>query len=498
MNRISYTIEATKEEGRGTVSITDETGHKKYLHSTIAPSREDMLFSPIDAIKIRPCMIILGCGLGYHLKPLIENSNIKRIIVIDILEDIEANAVRYISDPDRKIVFITGNNLKQLTEKLPELMTFEMSSGFSILEHPTSIRLFPEFYNECRKIIDRLIRKQAGNLITKNRFGSLYVRNIAKNISSISESYSFASLMGICRNYPAVIVSSSPSIDHYLPMIKEYALNMLIFCVDSAVPVLSKQEIKPDFILSIDPQPWTVEHLRDTAPSIPILKALSAWKYDLPNPGFISLTTHPLCQILDYHFPEVFSSFDSKTGTVAGDALHAALIMGCSPIYIAGIDLSFPDLMIYSKDSSYNTRFTKFFNSKTAPVETLNMRYIRQSSKCLVENGLHSRNSFLQYRDSVNMLISETETPIFHLWKQGLRLVCPQTDSLSFLTNIPVRKDQLINKLSTLPTIGSLIDCHTIHTIFTNTLIKEAIKEGTGSENIKLETFCRKMTEKEW
>ena len=493
MNEVLYNIETTKEEGRATISINDELGHKKYIHSSIAPSREEALFANPDSIKISPCMIILGCGLGYHLKPIIECPIVKKIIVIDILENIETYAAQYIDDPEFKIAFITGENFFRLRRELHELMSFDLSSGFSILEHPSSIRLFPEFYNECRKIINQQIRKQASNILTKNSFGSLYVRNIAKNFSSIPDSFSLSSLKGLYSNVPALIVSSSPSIDHYLPQIRENASNFIIFCVDSAVSILSKQGIKPDFIISIDPQPWTVEHLIDTDPAIPVLKSLSAYKHDMQNPCFFSLTTHPLCQILDYHFPKIFSSIDSKTGTVAGDAIQTALLMGCSPLYIAGMDLSFPDLLIYSKDSRYNTRFTKYFNTKTAPVETLNMRYIRQSSRVIAENGVHSRNSFLQYRDSVNNLLGKTNTPSFLLWGKGLTLECQTIDSFNEITRNPVPKDQLINKLSTIPTIGSLIDFTTISTVFTDRLIKEAIKEGTGSENVDLESFVKKM-----
>jgi hypothetical protein len=479
MNPIKYSIEHTKEPGYDTIAVIDTLGRKKYLHSSVAPSREESLFTELLRDPGSKTVVVLGCGLGYHLKPL-EKDNNSRVIIIDVLENIESLARSYIKFGG-SASFISGNNLEMVEERLSEVLKLDEKTGFIICEHPPSLRLFHEFYSQCRQILDRVIRERVGNLVTKKKFGSIYVRNIAKNIAAFNTAYPFSSLIGCCKNHPAIIVSSSPSIDKSVRQLKKKAGNFVIFCVDSAYPILAAHNIRPDFIVTIDPQPWIAEHLLHCDPSIPFLQSAASWPLpENKNPRFLSLTSHPLCQVLDHFFPDIIGSFDSKTGTVAGDAVSAAQNMGCSPIFLAGTDLSFPDYSIYSKDSRYNTRFCNFLNSRINPVETLHMSYIQRSSQKTREEGIRTRHSFLQYRDKLNQLISHSQAKIFHVKVKGLSLraahaVAEIPDQISTKADV-----QLINMLSTLSTIGSLIDFTALKSLYTHTIVSEAVKEASG------------------
>ena len=492
MNPIEYSIEQTKEPGYDTIAVMDASGRKKYLHSSIAPSKEEIMLADLLKNADGKTVIVLGCGLGYHLKPL-ERIHASRIIVIDILGDIEGCARKNVR-LDGSSVFISGNDLELIEQKLSDSIDVDEKTGFLICEHPSSVRLFTGFYTQCRQILDRIIRERVGNLVTKKKFGSIYIRNIAKNIASLTSAYPFASLSGCCKDQPAIVVSSSPSVDKIMPRLRAQAGKLLIICVDSAYPVLAAHNIRPDFIVSIDPQPWIAEHLLNCDASIPILQALSSWPLpENKNPRFISLTSHPLCQVIDHFFPDRIGSFDSKTGTVAGDALYAAQCMGCSPVYLAGTDLSFPDHSIYSKDSRYNTRFCNFLNSRIHPVESLHMSYIQRSSQKTIEEGIRTRHSFIQYRDRLNQLISLSPIPVFHIKGRGLSLASAQT-----LPDIPdhssSKKDvQLINKLSTLSTIGSLIDFSSLESFFSHAVVSEAIKEASGKTDPELESFFSRI-----
>lgn len=483
MKPVEYSIEPAREPGYSTIAVTGEDGKKKFLHSSVAPSKESDILSRILEKGEGKTVIVLGCGLGYHLKPLEKSSS--NIIIIDILEGLEETVRKNVSFKS-SVHFISGSDPKLIEAELSRLISVDEKSAFLICEHPSSVRLFPAFYESCRDIVNSIIRSRVGNLATKKKFGNIYIRNIAKAISHMADDRPFSSLYNRFSGIPALIISSAPSVDFFIHEIGNLRGKALLICVDSAYPVLSSHGIRPDFIVTTDPQPWTTEHLLGIDPAIPLLHSFSAWNPScISNQRFLSLTSHPLCQIIDHVYPDVIGSFDSKTGTVAGDAFTAAQKMGCSPIYAAGLDFSFPQHLIYSKDSRYNTRYTGFLSSRTRPVETLHMAYIQTSSQKTVLDGVRSRNSFLQYRDRIGRLAEESPAPVVILRGKGLtipsvRFLSPEEFTASDFPDI-----QLINNLSTLSTIGSLINHNKLKDFLSPDMAAQAFEESSSSARKK-------------
>ncbi|EAK4147771.1 motility associated factor glycosyltransferase family protein, partial [Campylobacter upsaliensis] len=57
----------------------------------------------------------------------------------------------------------------------------------------------------------------------------------------------------------AIIVSTGPSLMKQLPLLKEYREKALIFCADSAYPILAQYNIKPDFVCMVERSDFTAE-----------------------------------------------------------------------------------------------------------------------------------------------------------------------------------------------------------------------------------------------
>ncbi|EAK4236804.1 motility associated factor glycosyltransferase family protein, partial [Campylobacter upsaliensis] len=60
----------------------------------------------------------------------------------------------------------------------------------------------------------------------------------------------------------AIIVSTGPSLMKQLPLLKEYREKALIFCADSAYPILAKHNIKPDFVCMVERSDFTAEFFK--------------------------------------------------------------------------------------------------------------------------------------------------------------------------------------------------------------------------------------------
>jgi len=510
MARISYNILPSKEPGYNTIVLHQDNGADRYLHSAIAPSREKESLAEQIRSSAKDTIIVLGCGLGYHLHPLLSLPDIRNIIIIDILEDIQEYACKEPVPEELcrrfNVHWITGNDIIKVETSLKNILNLEDTASIFICEHPSSLRLFPDFYSSCRKIIDDCIRHQAGNIATKRSFGRLYQKNIIKNTEHFKKAYPVRALKNIFKNESAVIISSAPSADIYINQLKTQSGRLIIFCVDSAYAILRKHNIRPDIVLSIDPQPWTEQHLDGIDADIPVIYSLSSWKNSIPHRvQFFSLSSHPFCQILEHLHPDAIGSIDSGTGSVAGDAIQAALYTGCSEIYLCGLDFSFPGHCIYSKDSIYNKRFSGFQNSRILPNESLHMSYIRRSGRKTRMNGIATRESFLQFKTQIEHLIENSDAKVYHLKGNGLEIQGTSSVQLIAKENDSVKKTQLINKLSTLSTIGSLINNHSFLSFLSKTdILSSAVSASSGHCSSKeiayiqsFITHIKKNTEKQ-
>ena len=133
------------------------------------------------------------------------------------------------------------------------------------------------------------------------------------------------------------------------------------------------------------------------------------------------LNSHPVCQIIKEQNPGIHESIDSKTGSVAGDAVKLAVLLGFRRIFMAGMDFSFPFYDIYSRGSAYQRRYSLYFQNRLLPVETSNMNYIMKSSRAKKIGKNYTRASFLQYRESIEeMILSEKKGGIFILRGAGI------------------------------------------------------------------------------
>jgi len=500
MNKISYSIEPTKENGFLTISAISESGRKIYLHSKVSPSKEFSFIQNMSKSSKIDTVISIGCGLGYFLFPIVQSNSIKNIIIIDILEKLDANIQKYsvINKYIDKIetTFILGKDISEIDSLFNKAFSVASTNNILIIEHAASVRAFPDYYSKAKEIVEKNIRKQAGNLITKKAFSSLYVRNCIKMLPLLPSFVPFNSLKNRFIDYSCIIVSSAPSIDTYIELIRQHANRFFIIAIDSAYPILKSNGIVPDFILTIDPQPWTEEHLLEIDPNIPVITTLSAYNHSAKSTvSLISLNTHPFCQIMDQAVPGI-GSIDSTSGTVAGDALCAASEMGFSKILITGVDFSFPKEIIYSKDSKYNQRYTSIFNNRFVTTETLHISYIRKSPRRTIEEKVRTRQSFLQFRDSFEKnILQKNMTTVYVLKDKGLSIKgAVELDNITAIFSLLSEISVINNKKSIVSTIiketkklSSRFAIFDIKKLFlTKNLFKAALTESMPAEDVRM------------
>ncbi|TAL33839.1 MAG: DUF115 domain-containing protein [Spirochaetes bacterium] len=483
---IKYRIEPSSE-GAPTMSVTDEAGRSVYLHSRIDPLREAGTFAGRLNPEKYDTLIILGCALGYHCLPVKDNlSRYTRIIIIDPLQGIEGEleknaATRFLVSSNINRLF--GLPAEEVQSILPDLVNLEGGRGVQVLEHVPSLRAFPAYYGVIKKTIARIINKQAGNLATVSAFGARYLRNCLLNLRNLSACRPVSCLQNSFPGRPAMVITSGPSLEDKLPTIARIHNSTVVISVDSALPVLSRAGIRPDIVVSIDPQPHIHEHFhhspcRDFLP----VYALSSHPLAVAHyPGLISLNSHPLAQLIEEMYPEKTGSIDSRTGTVTGDALACARYLGCTVIALIGFDSSFPGFSIYARGSAYQRRFGAYFQNRTSPIEKRNLDYIMTSSRKLKRDGLHTRRAFLQYRELVEgFALSDKNHRIISISPSGLPMEKVTRMEIGEFEQMYCRgafdKTGIIgSRLDAAPRMNEIIELTALEKLLRNTRLREEL-----------------------
>lgn len=412
MEKFTYRIEETKSGGK--TIIVSVNGKDLPLHSKIDPLREGEKNAPEFNPDKYDLLIVLGCGLGYHLSGLRgKMTGYKKIIVIDIIPGLEkelsGNQFSGFLAGSDNVAFITGEEQAGVESTLSSMIDLESCKGVQVAEHTASFRLFPGYYEAVKSSVKRILDKKSGDKATVKAFGSIFLRNALNNLKNFSNLSPVSALNGRFRGSNALIVSSAPSVEGYIDDIRNFRDKFYIIAVDSALPMLREHGIKPDFAVSIDPQHRIAEHFlgHERGDTIHIFSIVSTPAVVERYGGYLSLNSHPVSQIIEEFNPGAVGSIDSGTGSVAGDALCFALLAGFDNIGMTGFDFSFSGHTIYARETSYQKRYSLYFNNRFVTPEGFNAAYIFKGSSSLMAEGRYTRRSFAGYRDSLVKLISE-------------------------------------------------------------------------------------------
>jgi hypothetical protein len=159
---IIYSIVKTTQ-GQETVFVRSG-GRELYLHSKVSPEREADLFAGRFDPGRYDVLIVLGCGLGYHLMPLRELlDRYSEVIIIDVLPGIEKaidrNGLTSFLATSPRVTILSGTSAADAAAILSAKIDMDRIRGISVLEHPASIRAFGDYYDSIRKGDEGSVRR---------------------------------------------------------------------------------------------------------------------------------------------------------------------------------------------------------------------------------------------------------------------------------------------------------------------------------------------------
>jgi hypothetical protein len=333
--------------------------------------------------------VILGFGLGYAAEAAAKAAPGRPLIIV---EGRKALLRRALEERDLSS-FLAGNTLAFVVGGNGESAVRAALGIFAAAGPPALIRnrALMAADEAWYAGVERGIRSYAGrtqvNNATRRRFGRRWVRNLGRNLEAIRDLPGIARLEGILSapaaggpqgGIPVFLAAAGPSLDRAAPLLGEIRKRCVITAVDTSLRFLLRRGAAPDFVVSVDPQYWNFRHLdRCAAPESRLITEASVYPPALRHGFrgiFLCRSSLPLGRFIE-------DRVDPKGalgagGSVAASAWDFARVLGAPAVWIAGLDLSFPELKTHFKGALFENR-SHGESSRFVPAETWALRALR-------------------------------------------------------------------------------------------------------------------------
>lgn len=204
-------------------------------------------------------IIVYGYGLGYIVKYLTDNiynyfTNIDNLQIIVIVDDIDLFIYSYknifssfnLSD---KIYFLSSS---EDINYIYSLIDYKKVNGVNLVLLPSLSKEEKDYANKIYIDILHSIEREVSNIFTNMYFENIWTKNIIFNSEYLNNSFDISSLKNIFNGLCALLICPGPTLRFSILKIKENRDNLIIICVDTALAVLLKYGITPDFVVTVD------------------------------------------------------------------------------------------------------------------------------------------------------------------------------------------------------------------------------------------------------
>lgn len=346
-----------------------ENNKEKLIHSKYYPEMEAKRWIDELNFKKNAIIIVFGLGYGYHVREILKKDiEFSKLIIIEPFIEIFKSAIENVdlSDifKDDRVLMVLGN--ESYVFALGDNLSWMDIEDIAYFTLPTYIGIMQ---SDMKKMLSEIRRFVLNQVIQRNTImhnSERWQRNIFKNYKYISKSWNSKSFFNKFIDIPAFIVSAGPSLNKNVSLLKEVQGKGLIISVDTALKVLVKEGITPDFVVSLDGHIKNYEKFKD----------INYDAYDLvylPTVNNNILDAHKGRKIIASAYEGVAAiiykdmdiGFLQTGGSVANSALDFARRLGSKTIVFVGQDLAYTNDLTHATGSMYDDQKNKIVISKS-------------------------------------------------------------------------------------------------------------------------------------
>ena len=357
------------------------------LHSAYNPQKEaETIIQNTDFSEAETC-VFLGIGLGYTCIECAKKHPEKTLIIFEPDPYHFFSALIFTDWTDVfkcKILILAISCTPEQGITLINQYEILKTNFFHVKAQTNHAE---KYFETLETLINRNINKEKINIATLEKFGKLWIKNTCKNLKKSFFSQGITEYKNCAKNIPFLILAAGPSLQDILPYLKEIKNKAIIVCVDTALRFCIKYNVEPDFIVLTDPQYWAYKHIDGIKSPSSILITESAVYPSV----FRFLCKKIICCKSNFPLEHYFDFFRSEKGTlvaggsVTSTAWNFAQYAGASEIYVAGLDLAFPNKQTHIKGSTFE-QATHTTSKRISTAETSNMPILFSGNACYEKN----------------------------------------------------------------------------------------------------------------
>lgn len=387
-----------------------------YIHSKHAPLKEAARLIERELTGQADVIIIAGFGFGYLVEACLTRYPLKPVIIVEpdpsfFLTALSVRDLRFVLSSPR-ISLMIGVQPSAIT-RLLDLMP---GGNIQLIKLRSMYEKDRDYYRQLEQNISAYLSRKEINHNTLKRFGKLWVKNLSRNIDYLAHTGGILDLKDSFRELPALLLAAGPSLDAVLPHLAELKKRFVLVAVDTSFRACVNAGVRPDFLVIVDPQYWNTRHLDGFELGDTILISESSTHPRvfrmLKGDIYFCTSLFPLGKYLE-------DTLGTKGklgagGSVSTSAWDFARFLGCSPIYCAGLDLSFPDLQTHYKGSFFEER-THWLSDRMTPGET---------------HGFHALYDAMPFKVEANKdgrTLTDQRLIVYKWWFEGQMNRFPET-----------------------------------------------------------------------
>ncbi|RAX58052.1 motility accessory factor [Helicobacter monodelphidis] len=237
------------------------------------PSQETLKkVQELTSLQLYPHLYFFGVGNGVLYRLLLNsNEQLKHLVVIEPEPEILYNVLHLIDFSqeilNRRIEFHLFKNIDKITAEY--IFGHTTSTLYSRLYE---LRIFNNYYNRyieeiitLNRIFVEVIESIVISMGNDANDSVVGLQHQLLNMKTMIESPTYRNFVQKAKtSATAIIVSTGPSLHKQLPILKDIAPFVTIFCIDASFPILTKAGIKPDVVLTLERVKESAKFYTDT------------------------------------------------------------------------------------------------------------------------------------------------------------------------------------------------------------------------------------------
>ncbi|WP_104741525.1 motility associated factor glycosyltransferase family protein [Helicobacter ailurogastricus] len=254
--------------------IDTDTNTPIFAHKPLEENLQK--FKGLSHYAYTPYLYFYGAGNGVLFRLLLAYDQIKRIVIIE---------------PEVEILFIIFNLLDFSEEIQSNRLIFLLQSACSyqmiaslfnmdkkaclyakVFELHITYPYYERYMQEVQRInadFTKALENAAIGVGNDARDAIIGIKHHVANLPYVLKSPTLLDLLSSLKkrnatHNTAIIVSTGPSLNKQLPLLKEIAPFATLFCIDASFPILAKEGIKPDLVFSLERVEATAKFYTDT------------------------------------------------------------------------------------------------------------------------------------------------------------------------------------------------------------------------------------------